>query len=158
MPRIVSLICVAYASACCAGCAAFIIDSAPNEPTSIHAGSTESEIKKRLGSPIKSAALEPPAMAQTLRGNDRPISVLDPTGIAVSTAVFVSKGRLDAKARAGQAGFDSFMTLGLAEIYLIPKALWERSIDDDLQLTVWFDAAGQAIAYQWEQRRYEALR
>lgn len=68
-------------------------------------------------------------------------------------SAFAFKGRLDSKARAGQAGFDSFMTLGLAEIYLIPKALWERSTDEDLQLTVWFDAAGQALAFQWEPRR-----
>jgi hypothetical protein len=48
-----------------------------------------------------------------------------------------------------QAGFDSFMTLGLAEIYLIPKALWERTTDENLQLTVWFDANGRALAYKW---------
>jgi hypothetical protein len=45
------------------------------------------------------------------------------------------------------------MTLGLAEIYLIPKALWERYTDEDLQWTVWFDAAGQALAFKWEPRR-----
>ena len=66
--------------------------------------------------------------------------------------MFAFKGRLDSKARAGQAGFDSFMTLGLAELYLIPKALWERTVEDDLQLTVWFSADGQALAYRWDQR------
>ncbi len=44
------------------------------------------------------------------------------------------------------------MTLGLAEIYLIPKALWERITTEDLQLTVWFNTAGQAVAYKWDQR------
>jgi len=124
----------------------------------IQAGTTQAEMTQRLGSPIKSARLEPPALAKTLLDKDRPISVLNTTGLAVSTAVFAFKGRLDSKARAGQAGFDSFMTLGLAEIYLIPKALWERSIDDDLQLTLWLDAAGQAVAYRWEQRTHEAVR
>jgi hypothetical protein len=63
--------------------------------------------------------------------------------------VFNFKGRLESKARAGQAGFDSFMTLGLAELYLIPKALWERFTDEELELTVWFNANNEALAYRW---------
>jgi hypothetical protein len=27
--------------------------------------------------------------------------------------------------------------------------LWERVTDEDLQLTVWFDAEGRALAYKW---------
>ena len=37
----------------------------------------------------------------------------------------------------------------LAEIYLIPKALWENVSDEDLQLIVWFDGQGRALAYKW---------
>ncbi|MCX7199173.1 MAG: hypothetical protein NTW37_14655 [Proteobacteria bacterium] len=129
-----------------------ILKSAPDEPEVIQAGTTEAEITKRLGSPIEATRLESPARALDLREKDRHVSVSTPGGVAVSKSVFAFKGRLESKARAGQAGFDSFMTLGLAEIYLIPKALWERLIDDDLQLTVWFNAVGQAVAYKWDQR------
>jgi hypothetical protein len=41
------------------------------------------------------------------------------------------------------------MTLGLAELYLIPKALWERFTDEELELTVWFNANSEALAYRW---------
>lgn len=146
------LILTVFISVCCAGCAAIIIKSAPDEPKVILSGTTE-EITKRFGLPIKSTRLESPAQAQSLRSNDHPITVLNSNELAVSYAVFAFKGRLDSKARAGQAGFDSFMTMGLAELYLIPKALWERTFDEDLQLTVWFSAAGQAVAYQWDQRK-----
>lgn len=69
--------------------------------------------------------------------------------MAVSVSVFKFSGRLGKDSRAVQASFDSFMTLGLAEIYLIPKALWEHVSDEDLQLTVWFDAESRAVAYKW---------
>ena len=64
--------------------------------------------------------------------------------------MFAFKGRLESKARAGQAGFDGFMASGLAEIYPMPKALWERLVDEDLQVTVWFNADDQAVAYGWD--------
>lgn len=69
--------------------------------------------------------------------------------IAVSESVFKFNGGLDKNSRAAQAGFDSFMTLGIAELYLIPKALWERVSDENVRLTVWFDAEGRALAYKW---------
>ena len=153
MQRAARLISVVFILVCCAGCAAIILKSAPDQPKVIQSGTTESEITKRFGLPIQSTRLEPPIQTKSLRGNDHPITVLNSSGLAVSNAVFAFKGRLDSKARAGQAGFDSFMTMGLAELYLIPMALWERSFDEDLQLTVWFSAAGHAVAYQWDQRK-----
>jgi len=73
--------------------------------------------------------------------------------VAVSESVFGFRGRLGTKeSRATQASFDSFMTLGLAEIFLIPKALWEQVTDEDLQLTVWFNSQGRALAYKWDVR------
>lgn len=62
--------------------------------------------------------------------------------VAVSESVFGFKGRLDKKRRVAWSGFDSFMTLGVAEIYLIPMVLWERAIHKQLELTVWFDVDG----------------
>ena len=148
-PRLFVLLCIA---ASCTGCAASILQSTPDAPKVIQAGATEVEIAKRFGSPVKSSRLESPSPAERIQQDDHQVSVLNANGLAVSKAVFGFKGRLDSKARAGKAGFDSFMTLGLAEIYLIPKALWERLVDEDLQLTVWFDAAGQAVAYRWNER------
>jgi len=130
-----------------------ILRSAPDEPKMVQAGTTEAELAKRLGLPIQSTRLESPAQALSLWENDHQVSVLTPSGMAVSNSAFAFKGRLDSKARSGQAGFDSFMTLGLAEIYLIPKALWERITDEELQLTVWFNSGGQAVAYKWDQRK-----
>jgi hypothetical protein len=145
---------VVLISICCAGCAAIILKSVPDEPKVIQFGATKEEITKRFGQPFQSARLEPPTQLENLQVNyTSTITVLDSNGLAFSNAVFAFKGRLDSKARAGQAGFDSFMTMGLAEFYLIPKALWERTFDEDLQLTVWFNAAGLAVAYQWDQRK-----
>jgi hypothetical protein len=45
------------------------------------------------------------------------------------------------------------MTLGMAELFLIPKALWERTVDEELELTVWFAADGRALAYKWSELR-----
>jgi hypothetical protein len=147
---LVSIVCM---SASFAGCAATILNSAPDQPSLIQGGATEADMTMRFGSPTMSARLDSPTQALSLWEKDRQVSVLSANGLAVSNSVFAFKGRLDSKARAGQAGFDSFMTLGLAEIYLIPKAIWERATDEDLQLTVWFDAAGQALAFKWEPRK-----
>jgi hypothetical protein len=137
------------ASLCLAGCAAMITKSEPDEPELIQAGTTEAELAQRLGSPIRSAVLSPSRQALSLWQSDHEVSVLLPQETAVSESVFLFKGRLDKKRRVAQAGFDSFMTLGIAELYLIPKALWERATDEELQLTVWFGGEGRALAFKW---------
>jgi len=153
MLRATYLISVLFFSVCFSGCAAFIFQSTPDEPKEISYGTTEAEISKRFGQPIQSNRLDPSILAQNIVKNDPPVVILNFNELVISTAVFQFKGRLDSKARASQAGFDSFMTLGLAELFLIPKALWERNIDEDLELTVWFSASGQALAYQWRQHK-----
>lgn len=96
------------------------------------------------------AALALPLLADRELGDeDGWVAVLHPQAIAVAERVFAVKGRLDKDRRAGEAGFDSFMTLGLAEIVLIPRALLERVIGGDLQLTVWIDDIGPVLAYKY---------
>lgn len=149
MQRAFALTLFLCVSACFAGCAAMIHNSAPDVPTMIRAGSTLADLRARFGEPVRSTRLEPPTPAQRIQGNDRTVSLLAPNELASSSSVFNFKGRLESKARAGQAGFDSFMTLGLAELYLIPRALWERFTDEELELTVWFNANSEALAYRW---------
>ena len=148
-----------------AGCAALITGSGTAEDQIIHAGSTELELVRRLGPALRKEVVAPAQRAWDLRENDPQISLLvystdgfdankgsvpiPPPDIVVSEAVFRSNGRVGKDTRAAQPGFDSFMTLGLAEIYLVLKALWERAREDDLQLTVWFDSRGRALAYKW---------
>lgn len=126
-----------------------ITKSEPDKPELIQAGTTEEQLVQRLGPPIRSAGLTPPRQALTLWESDHQVSLLLPHDVASSEEVFRFKGRLDKQRRVAQSGFDSFMTLGLAEVYLIPKALWERATDEELQLTVWFDANGHALAFKW---------
>jgi hypothetical protein len=149
MPTLRLRLLAAVALPCLVGCAAMITKSGPDEADLIQAGTTEAQLTQRLGLPIRSVSLTPPRQALALWESDHQVSLLLPHEIALSESVFSFKGRLDKKGRVAQAGFDSFMTLGLAEIYLIPKALWERVTDEDLQLTVWFDAEGRALAYKW---------
>jgi hypothetical protein len=148
-----------------AGCAALIMGSGPEEREIIHAGSTEAQLIERLGPPIRVQKMAPAQRAWDLREQDNQVSLLvhpsygfdvdkgstaiPPPDMAVSAAIFRYSGKIGKDPRAGQAGFDSMMTLGLAEIYLIPKALWQRATDEPLQLTVWFDDAGHALAYKW---------
>lgn len=139
----------AVAVPCLIGCAAMITKSEPDEPTLIQAGTTEAQLTQRLGSPIRSMTVTPPRQALALWESDHEVSLLRPHEIVLAESTFSFKGRLDKNRRVAQAGFDSFMTLGVAEIYLIPKALWERVTDEKLQLTVWFDAEGRALAYKW---------
>jgi hypothetical protein len=153
MQRPAYLIAMTFILICFAGCSAMIRKSVPDEPSEIASSATQEEITKRFGSPIASTRLEFPIQGQRLKVPEPRINLLNSQELAASKTVFAFKGRLDSKARAGQAGFDSFMTLGLAELYLIPKAIWERSTDEDLQLTVWFSSNGQAVAYQWDQRK-----
>ncbi len=135
---------------CLVGCAALVTGPGTDEAELLHPGSTEVQLTQRLGVPIRKEALATPLKAFQIREKDSAVSNLAPRETAVSVSVFSFTGRLGSqKARAGQAGFDSFMTLGLAELYLIPKALWERLADEELELTVWFDSAGNALAYKW---------
>lgn len=148
MQRAVSLILILCMSASGAGCAAMILKSAPDTPKMIRGGTTLEDLRARLGEPIRSTRIEPPVPAQRIWENDHQVPTLTSDGLAFSSSAFSFKGRLESKARSGQAGFDSFMTLGLAEIYLIPKALWERFTDEELELTVWFNANSEAVAYK----------
>lgn len=148
-----------------AGCAAAITGSGTAESEIIRAGSTEAQLIQRLGPPLRTAALSPARLAWDLREADPQVSLLiyptygfdanrgsypiPPVDIAVSESTFRFSGRVGKDTRAVQPSFDSFMTLGLAEIYLIPKALAERALEGDSQLTVWFDGRGRALAYKW---------
>lgn len=76
-----------------------------------------------------------------------------PPDLAVSESVFRFSGRVGKDTLAAQPGFDSFMTLGLAETFLVPKALLERARQDDSLLAVWFDSQGRALAYKWVRPR-----
>jgi hypothetical protein len=131
------------------GCAAIITKSEPDQPEVIREGSTRVELIQRLGQPIESAKLAEPRKAVTLWESDHSVSLLRPNDTALEVSSFVFKGRRDRQARVAQAGFDSFMTLGLAELFLVPKALWERAVDEQLKLTVWFGSDGHALAFQW---------
>lgn len=136
---------------CLVACAAQIQRSGTDSAELIHTGTTEAQLVQRLGPPIRSGNLVPPRPALALWEGDHQVSLLVRQDTAVSESVFGFRGRLGTKAsRATQASFDSFMTLGLAEIFLIPKALWELVSDEDLQLTVWFDGQGRALAYKWD--------
>jgi hypothetical protein len=132
-----------------AGCAAAISRQGTDEDEIIRAGTTLEELVRRLGPPLRAGELSPPREALALWEGDHKVAILERSGLAVSTSVFHFKGRLGKNTRATQASFDSFMTLGLAEVYLIPKALWERATDERLELTVWFDREGRAVAYKW---------
>ena len=134
-----------------AGCAAAITKSENEHPSVIQGGSTREDLIQRFGSPTKSVAIATPMRSIALWEVDHSISVLLPNEIATNEARFLFRGRLDKQARAGQAGFDSFMTLGLAELFLIPKALWERTTNEELNLTVWFGSDGRALAYKWSE-------
>ena len=136
---------------CLGGCAAQIQRSGTDPTELVQTGTTQAQLVQRLGPPIRSGNLVPPRPALALWEGDRQVSLLAQQDTAVSESVFGFRGRLGTKAsRATQASFDSFMTLGLAEIFLIPKALWEQVSDEDLQLTVWFDSQGRALAYKWD--------
>jgi hypothetical protein len=139
----------AVALQCLVGCAALIARSGTDESEFIYAGVTEAQLSQRLGPPIRTGQISPAQRAYSLWERDHQISLLTPSGMAASESVFKFSGRLGKNSRAVQASFDSFMTLGLAEVYLIPKALWERFSDEELQLTVWFDSEGHALAYKW---------
>ncbi len=132
-----------------AGCAAAITKSGPDAPEALPAGTTEAQLGQRLGQPLRSSMLAPPRRARDIGEEDREVAVLHPQAIAVAERVFAVKGRLDKDRRAGQAGFDSFMTLGLAELVLIPKALLERVFEGDLELTAWIDDSGLVLAYKY---------
>ena len=134
---------------CLVGCAALISRSGTDEDELIYPGVTEAQLSQRLGPPIRVGETTPPRSALDLWESDHQVSLLARSRIAVSESIFKFSGRLGKNSRAVQASFDSFMTLGLAEIYLIPKALWEHISDEDLQLTVWFDSEGHALAYKW---------
>jgi hypothetical protein len=156
---------VAVAVLSFSGCAALITGSGTAEDQIIRAGTTELELIQRLGPPLSKKTMSPARRAWDLRESDVQISLLvypadgfdankgscfiPPPDMAVSESAFRFRGRVGKDHRAAQPGFDSFMTLGLAEIYLIPKALWERAREDDAQLTVWFDSNGRALAYKW---------
>jgi hypothetical protein len=131
------------------GCAAMITKSEPDQPEIIREGSTRVELIERLGQPIESVRISEPKKAVTLWEADHSVSLLRPNDLALEVSSFVFKGRRDKQARVAQAGFDSFMTLGLAELFLIPKALWERAVDEELKLKVWFGSDGRAAAFQW---------
>ncbi len=133
------------------GCASQIIKAGVDEPRVVYPGVTEAQLTERLGQPISKALLTPNRSALELWERDHEVSLLERTAVTASESVFRVRGRLDKDARAGQAGFDSFMTLGLAELYLIPKAIWERAFGQDLKLTVWFGGDGRAVAYKWAQ-------
>jgi hypothetical protein len=139
----------AVALQCLVGCAAMIARSGTDESELIYAGVTAAQLSQRLGQPIRTAEISPARRADALWESDHQVSLLTPSGMAVSESVFKFSGRLGKNSRAVQASFDSFMTLGLAEVYLIPKALWERFSDEELHLTVWFDSEGRALAYKW---------
>lgn len=129
-----------------------LLQAAPDQPQWIQTRSTEADITQRFGQPIQRLRLAASTPAQSLQSQYPSLTVLSPEGLADTQAVYEWKGRLDSKARAGQAGFDSFMTLGLAELYWLPKALLERTFDEILQLTVWFNASGEVVAYHWKLR------
>jgi hypothetical protein len=147
------------------GCAALITGSGTAEDQIIRAGTTELELIQRLGPPLSKKAVLSARRAWDLREDDGQISLLvypgdgfdaikgsypiPPPDTAVSESAFRFRGRVGKDSRAAQPGFDSFMTRGLAEIDLIPKALWEPAAEDDAQLTVWFDSSGRALAYKW---------
>ena len=132
------------------GCAALITKSGPDEPELFPVGVTEAQLTSRLGQPVRSEGLAPPKQALSLWESDHGVSLLLAKEMAVSRSVFHFQGRFDKDARASQAGFDSFMTLGIAEIYLIPKALWQRATKEELRLNVWFGPDGRAVAFKWE--------
>ena len=129
-----------------------MLQSAPDQTQWIQTRSTQADITQRFGQPIQQLRLASSTPAQSLQSQDPSLTVLNPEGLADTQAIYEWKGRLDSKTRAGQAGFDSFMTLGLAELYWIPKALFERTFDEILQLSVWFSASGEIVAYHWKQR------
>jgi len=133
---------------CLAGCAAQITRPGTDEAELVNAGRTRAQLIERLGAPLQTRDLPTPRLAINLVENDRGIALLAPKKLAASQATFHFKGRLDMKSRAVQASFDSLMTLGLAEVFLIPKALWERFTDENVLLTVWFDAEGWSVAYK----------
>ncbi len=130
-------------------CAAQIIKSGVDESKIIYSGVTETQLRERLGQPTSKALVIPNRPVIEIWERDHEVTLFEPNTVTASEAVFRFKGRLDKDGRAGQAGFDSFMTLGLAELYLIPKALLERASGEDLQLKVWFSGDGRALAYKW---------
>ena len=140
---------VTVALLCLGGCAAMITKSEPDQPEVIREGTTQAELIQRLGQPVQSDAMDPPRKALSLWESDHSVSLLRPNEDAVAVSSFIFKGRREKQARVAQSGFDSFMTLGIAELYLIPKALWERAVDEELKLTVWFSTDGRALAFQW---------
>jgi hypothetical protein len=147
------------------GCAAMITGSGTAQVQVIRAGTTELELMQRLGIPLSQRTISPARRAWDLREDDARVSLLvypadgfdvkrgsypiPPLDTVVSESALRIRGRLGEDNRAAQPGFDSFTTMGLAEIYLIPKALWERACADDAQLAVWFDSSGRALAFKW---------
>jgi hypothetical protein len=156
------------------GCAALIVGSGTSEDQIIRAGSTEVQLTQRLGLPLRREVVSPPRRAWDLRENDPQVSLLvypvdgfdankgsysiPPPDMVATESAFRFSGRVGNDTRAVQPSFDSFMTLGLAEIFLMPKALWERAREDDSQLTVWFDSNGRALAYKWAVLQRQAPR
>ncbi len=131
-----------------AGCAAMIAPTGTDTAEIVNPSSTDPQIQARLGAPLRSETIAP-RVASDLWKADHEISVMSPRATVVSRSTYAFRGRLGKNDRKVQYSFDSFMTLGLAEVFLIPKALWERATDEDLELTVWFDGDGRAGAYQW---------
>jgi hypothetical protein len=157
---------LAFACVAVGGCAALIIGSGTAEEEIIKVGTTEAQMTRRLGAPIRRDAVSPAKPAWDLRASDPQVRLLispeygfdnvkgsypmPPPDLAVSESVFRFGGRVGKDNRAVQPSFDSFMTLGLAEIVLVPKALLERARENGYLLTVWFDSQGRSLAYKWE--------
>jgi hypothetical protein len=139
-----------FLASCLAGCAAAITNSGPDEIDPLQGGATEAQLSHDLGAPVRSVALAAPRQAIALWEADHAVSLLLPQQVAVSQSLYKFKGHRDGKqGRVAQAGFDSFMTLGLAEVFLVPKAMLERGASEDLFLAAWFAADGRVVAYQW---------
>jgi hypothetical protein len=156
---------LAFACVTLSACAALITGSGTPEDQIIRTGMTETQLSQRLGPPIRNETVSPARAVWDLRESDPQVRLLvypeygfdpakgsypiRPPDLAVSESVFRFSGRVGKDTRAVQPSFDSFMTLGLAEIFLVPKALLERARQDDSLLTVWFDSQGRALAYKW---------
>jgi hypothetical protein len=147
------------------GCAAMITGSGTSEHDIIRTGMSEAQLTQGLGPPLRRKPLSEPLDVWGLRERDPQVRLLvypeygfdsvrgsypiPTTDLAATESTYRFIGRVGKDNRAAQPGFDSFMTLGLAEVFLVPKALIEQAQQEGSLLTVWFDTRGRSIAYKW---------
>ncbi len=163
------IVVLALAANCLCGCSALILASGENERYLVPQGATYSDLIKTLGEPLKIEELSQPIPVTKFRidpavklqvtgkwsvGENGQSKYEVPTNQATEKAYYRYIGTVQGEHDVGEAVSVNLMTFGLAELFLAPAAMSERSSDQPHLFTVWFDQDRLAIAYKRERVRF----